>query len=89
MTDEPQYTCPRCHFTSHHPMDVRHHYCVRCHVFENDQTPSMDAKDVPSPPLRTTEEYERDKAAGIVRGGYPLYKSDFDERRKEHENSGE
>jgi hypothetical protein len=77
MTDEPQYTCPRCGLVSHHPMDVRHHYCVRCHIFEDDSTPSMDDKDTPSPPSRTTEEYERDKAAGIVRGGHPLYTEDF------------
>lgn len=76
MTDQPKYTCPRCDMTSHHPMDVRHHYCVRCHLFE-EQTPSMDEKDIPSPPLRTTEEYEADKAAGIVRGGHALYRDDF------------
>ncbi|MER8619188.1 hypothetical protein NKG99_20515 [Mesorhizobium sp. M1409] len=34
-------------------------------------TPSMDDKDTPSPPVRTTEKYERDKAAGIERIGSP------------------
>ena len=32
-------------------------------------TPSMDDKDRPSPPIRTTEEYEADCAAGIQRVG--------------------
>lgn len=31
------------------------------------QTPSMDDKQIPSPPVRTTEQYEKDKAAGINR----------------------
>jgi hypothetical protein len=35
-------------------------------VHWDDPAPSMDDKDLPSPPLRTTEEYERDMAAGIV-----------------------
>lgn len=34
-------------------------------------TPSMDDKDTPSPPTRTTQEYERDCAAGIQRVGHP------------------
>ena len=79
------YTCKRCGFASHHPMDVRHHYCVVCHLFEDDNTPSMDDKDTPSPPLRTTEQYEADKAAGIVRGGQPLEKDDFIKRKQEHD----
>ena len=32
----------------------------------NDPAPSMDEKDKPSPPIRTTEEYERDRELGIV-----------------------
>ena len=24
-------TCPRCHRTSHHPVDVREGYCAACH----------------------------------------------------------
>lgn len=31
------------------------------------ETPSMDDKETPSPPLRTTEKYEADKEAGINR----------------------
>lgn len=36
-----------------------------------DKTPSMDDKDTPSPPIRTNEEYEADKRAGIERVGKP------------------
>lgn len=48
----------------------------------------MDDKEAPSPPSRTTAEYEADKAAGIVRGGYPLFKEDFVQRRREWEEAG-
>lgn len=27
------FTCPACGATSHHPEDVRHGYCGRCHAF--------------------------------------------------------
>lgn len=40
------------------------------------RTPSMDDKATPSPPVRTTEQYEKDKAAGIQRGGKPVEKGD-------------
>lgn len=35
------------------------------------QTPSMDDKTIPSPPVRTTEQYEADCKAGIQRVGKP------------------
>lgn len=41
----------------------------------NQPTPSMDNKDVPSPPIRTTEEYRADQDAGIQRIGKPVDKS--------------
>lgn len=37
-------------------------------------TPSMDDKHVPSPPVRTSEQYEADKKAGIQRIGHPTYR---------------
>lgn len=37
-------------------------------------TPSMDDKDTPSPPVRTTEQYLADCAAGIQRVGKPTDK---------------
>lgn len=27
------FTCPSCGTVSHHPQDVRHGYCPRCHRF--------------------------------------------------------
>jgi hypothetical protein len=38
----------------------------------NRPTPSMDDKHIPSPPIRTTDEYEADKEAGIQRVGRPI-----------------
>ena len=38
-------------------------------------TPSLDDKDVASPPIVTTEMYERDKQLGFNRIGRPLYGS--------------
>lgn len=35
-------------------------------------TPSMDDKDTPSPPVRTTEQYHRDTEAGVQRVGKPV-----------------
>ena len=29
----PAFTCPRCQAVSHHPMDLDHGYCGRCHAF--------------------------------------------------------
>lgn len=37
-------------------------------------TPSMDDKDTPSPPTRTTDEYIRDRERGIQRIGKPTYR---------------
>jgi len=37
-------------------------------------TPSMDDKHIPSPPIRTNEQYEKDKAAGIQPIGKPVDK---------------
>lgn len=34
-------------------------------------TPSMDDKDTPSPPVRTTEQYDADAKAGVQRIGKP------------------
>lgn len=34
-------------------------------------TPSMDDKDIPSPPTRSTEQYEMDKLMGIQPVGHP------------------
>lgn len=34
-------------------------------------TPSMDDKKTPSPPIRTTEEYDADKAVGILNSKRP------------------
>lgn len=31
------FTCPVCGETSHHPDDVRHGYCGRCHAFTRDE----------------------------------------------------
>lgn len=33
---DPSITCPECGMTSHHPEDVRHRYCGRCHQFHNE-----------------------------------------------------
>jgi hypothetical protein len=38
---------------------------------EEPVTPSMDDKDIPSPPTRTTAQYDADCAAGIQRVGKP------------------
>lgn len=35
--DPPRITCHRCGLTSHHPDDVRHHYCAHCHLFHPDE----------------------------------------------------
>ena len=35
------------------------------------KVPSMDDKDTPSPPIRTTNQYEADREAGINPIGYP------------------
>lgn len=37
MTAAPAFTCPKCGATSHHPEDVRHGYCGRCHAFTRDE----------------------------------------------------
>lgn len=29
----PSFTCPSCGTVSHHPKDVQHGYCPRCHRF--------------------------------------------------------
>lgn len=39
-------------------------------------TPSMDDKATPSPPVRTTEQYEADCLAGIQRVGKPKDRKD-------------
>lgn len=31
--DGKSITCHRCGLTSHHPKDVEHRYCGRCHIF--------------------------------------------------------
>ena len=38
------------------------------------QTPSMDDKHIPSPPTRTTEQYEKDKEDGRQPVGRPVDK---------------
>jgi hypothetical protein len=35
--DQPQWTCPHCSKTTHHPQDIEHHYCGFCHHFCDDQ----------------------------------------------------
>jgi hypothetical protein len=51
------------------------------------KTPSMDDKDVPSPPVRTTDQYEVDCAAGITRVGKPLdAKGTTDKAKEDKEN---
>lgn len=40
----------------------------------SEPTPSMDDKSIPSPPVRTTEQYDADKQAGIQRVGKPTYR---------------
>ncbi len=40
-------------------------------------TPSMDDKATPSPPVRTNEQYDADKKAGVERIGQPQYREDF------------
>jgi hypothetical protein len=42
---------------------------------EKTPTPSMDDKDTPSPPVRTTEQWHADQAAGIQRIGRPTYRN--------------
>jgi hypothetical protein len=37
-------------------------------------TPSMDDKDIPSPPVRTNEQYIRDSNNGVQRVGQPSYR---------------
>lgn len=37
-------------------------------------TPSMDDKNIPSPPTRTTDQYEADKLAGVQPVGDPTDK---------------
>lgn len=41
---------------------------------EEKKTPSMDDKNTPSPPTRTTEQYEADKEAGVQPVGFPIDK---------------
>jgi len=36
-----QFQCPICGFVSHNPNDARERYCVRCHVFMDDQMPGF------------------------------------------------
>jgi hypothetical protein len=50
--------------------------------------PSMDEKHIPSPPTRTVEEYEADKAAGIFRGGKPYDRTSWELHRKACEAAG-
>ena len=38
------------------------------------RTPSMDDKDKPSPPVRTTDEYLADCRAGVQRIGKPTFR---------------
>lgn len=45
-------------------------------------TPSMDNKGTPSPPVMTTELYERCKAAGVIRGGKPQDSKSVKEERQ-------
>jgi hypothetical protein len=35
-------------------------------------TPSMDDKTIPSPPVRTNDQYTADKAAGVERVGFDV-----------------
>lgn len=37
--DGKSITCKRCRRTSHHPSDVKRHYCGHCHVFHDDLWP--------------------------------------------------
>lgn len=37
--DGKSITCLRCQRTSHHPQDVKQHYCGFCHVFHDDLWP--------------------------------------------------
>jgi hypothetical protein len=41
---------------------------------EEKQTPSMDDKDIPSPPTRSNEQYQADKEKGVQPVGKPVDK---------------
>lgn len=57
------------------------------------KTPSMDQKHIPSPPIQTTEEYEKNKALGIIRTGKPtdgrdaIEAAEFAKRKKDNPNA--
>jgi len=36
VDEVPSFTCPRCGAVSHHPKDIEHGYCGRCHDFTGD-----------------------------------------------------
>lgn len=52
------------------------------------RTPSMDEKDTPSPPCRTIEQYNADKAAGINPYGKAYDRTSWDLHRKACEEAG-
>ena len=36
MTDQPFITCPICHKTSYHPMDIAEGWCANCSQWTSD-----------------------------------------------------
>ncbi len=59
-------------------MTCKQQYCCGnmrdCTGPEDTPTPSMDDKHIPSPPTRTTEQYEADKESGVQPVGFPVDK---------------
>jgi hypothetical protein len=39
LEDGKAIRCLRCHLVSHHPQDVENRYCVRCHLFLDQEAP--------------------------------------------------
>jgi hypothetical protein len=40
-SDNSSITCFKCMSTSHHPVDVKEHYCGACHVFLDEDRPRV------------------------------------------------
>jgi hypothetical protein len=69
----PSFTCPRCGFVSYNTNDIAHAYCVRCHVFTNDEVSDMSSVK-PGPKELQLKALREARAARVKAIGKPKLK---------------